>query len=255
MDFADDIAYSTYDLEDAFKAEFLCPLGMLVNKPDFLDKLAGKVSEKLKDPTINASEISKILYNTYSEIFNDDIIDELIHSVKGEGIEIHKKLLQLAISGGATDAFEFSNSICTNGYLRTNHTSSLVHRFMSNVKVKLDKKNPSLSILKINPDVRREVQVLKTYTYETVIQSSRLKVAEFRGYDIVKEIFETLTNNVRKGYNLLPEDFRYLYDGFRDIALKNRVICDFIAGMTDRYAVEFFARLKSENPQTIFKPI
>jgi len=30
MDFADDIAYSTYDLEDAFKAEFLCPLGMLV---------------------------------------------------------------------------------------------------------------------------------------------------------------------------------------------------------------------------------
>ena len=29
MDIADDIAYSTYDLEDAFKAEFLCPLGIL----------------------------------------------------------------------------------------------------------------------------------------------------------------------------------------------------------------------------------
>lgn len=34
-----------------------------------------------------------------------------------------------------------------------------------------------------------------------------------------------------------------------------RVICDFIAGMTDRYAMEFYGRLFSENPQTIFKPL
>jgi dGTP triphosphohydrolase len=32
MDIADDIAYSTYDIEDAFKAEFLCPLGILSPK-------------------------------------------------------------------------------------------------------------------------------------------------------------------------------------------------------------------------------
>jgi dGTPase len=32
------------------------------------------------------------------------------------------------------------------------------------------------------------------------------------------------------------------------------VICDFIAGMTDAYAIDFYARLKSENARTIFKP-
>ncbi len=33
-----------------------------------------------------------------------------------------------------------------------------------------------------------------------------------------------------------------------------RVICDFVAGMTDRYAAEFYERLYGGN-QTIFKPI
>jgi dGTPase len=36
---------------------------------------------------------------------------------------------------------------------------------------------------------------------------------------------------------------------------KARVLCDFIAGMTDRCAVEFYGRSRSENPQTIFKPL
>lgn len=39
-----------------------------------------------------------------------------------------------------------------------------------------------------------------------------------------------------------------------DAVNRNRVICDFIAGMTDSYAMKFYARLKSENPETIFKP-
>ena len=29
----------------------------------------------------------------------------------------------------------------------------------------------------------------------------------------------------------------------------------FIAGMTDRYAVEFYGRLNSDTPQTVFKPL
>ena len=36
---------------------------------------------------------------------------------------------------------------------------------------------------------------------------------------------------------------------------KARVLCNFIAGMTDRYGVEFYGRSRSENPQTIFKPL
>ena len=125
------------------------------------------------------------------------------------------------------------------------------------IEVKLNKELPALSGVTLRRKVQKKVEVLKNYTYEAVIMSPRLKVTEYRGYDIVTEIFKALTSTLQgdfKGYTLLPDDFQILYEGFTGEALKKRVICDFIAGMTDRYAVEFYSRLKSENPQTIFKP-
>jgi dGTPase len=44
MDIADDIAYSTYDLEDSFKAEFLSPLEILNSENSILARVAEKVS-------------------------------------------------------------------------------------------------------------------------------------------------------------------------------------------------------------------
>lgn len=257
MDIADDIAYSTYDLEDAFKAEFLCPLGILASDPEFIEKVTKMVAEKLEDKSINSDEVRKILGKTY-ELFDDETLKEmndLIDSRKKSKTMDRIKAIEPAIRYASTYAFDLSARICTNGYLRTKHTSSLVHQFMSGVEVEcMDEDNPPLSKIRLNYEIRKKVEVLKRYTYYSVIESPRLKIAEFRGYDIIKEIFETLSNDNRTGYALLPEDFRQLYMGFSDQALKKRVICDFIAGMTDRYAVEFYARLKSESPQTIFKP-
>jgi dGTPase len=256
MDLADDIAYSTYDLEDAFKAEFLSPMGMLANEEEFLIKLTEKVREGLKNRriAITEAEVVRILWKVYREIFDEEMVNDIVADSKKSKIIGQKELMNLAVSFGAIDAFDFSNRICRNGYFRTQHTSKLVNKFMSNIQVKLDPRMPALSEVQFEKETGKQVEVLKRYTFYTVIQSPRLKVPEFRGYEIVKEIFETLTDREREGYNLLPEDFRYLYDNFKSVALKKRVICDFIAGMTDRYAVEFYARLKSENPQTIFKP-
>jgi dGTPase len=39
------------------------------------------------------------------------------------------------------------------------------------------------------------------------------------------------------------------------MAEKRRVICDFIAGMTDRYAVQFYGRLFGTNPESVFSPL
>ena len=86
-----------------------------------------------------------------------------------------------------------------------------------------------------------------------LINSSRLKVAESRGNEIIKKIFNKIytdSSNV-----LLPEDVKKLYNESTDELWRARVTCDFIAGMTDRYALEFYGRLFSETPQTIFKPL
>lgn len=57
------------------------------------------------------------------------------------------------------------------------------------------------------------------------------------------------------GSILMPEDYQLLYKEFTEDVDKKRLVCDFIAGMTDRYAIEFYGRLFSENPQSIFKPL
>lgn len=249
MDIADDIAYSTYDLEDAFKADFLSPMKMLASEDELLERTAKKVRNRLGLHRYGKDAVKTLLLEQFEQIAY--IEDAVLFAGRGK----IKRLDQL-IALLAPHSFDLSDQMCRNGYYRTEHTSKMVHEFMSAVKVDVIRKKPVLSEVKLDFDIRKKVEVLKNYSYEALIMSPRMKVTEFRGYDIVREIFDVLKtkDNKFKGYELMPDDFQLLYEGFKDEALKMRVICDFIAGMTDRYAVEFYARLKSENPQTIFKP-
>ena len=105
----------------------------------------------------------------------------------------------------------------------------------------------------LNQKIREEVEALRNFTFFCLISSSLLKIPAHRGYDIVKTIFNELQKP--DGYKLLPDDYRHIYLKTKSEIERKRIICDFIAAMTDRYVLEFYGRLKSENPQSIFKPI
>lgn len=94
--------------------------------------------------------------------------------------------------------------------------------------------------------------MLKNITFEAVIRSPMLQVVEYRGKDIVKRIFKAITDT--SGDRLMPPDFREIYKR-ADTLAKTRTVCDFIAGMTDRYAIEFYSRLFGENGMTMHKPL
>lgn len=147
-----------------------------------------------------------------------------------------------------------SRDLTSNGYLRTQFTADLVSEFISGVELQFDDRYPVLSSIRLTDWIARKVETLKHYTYTTTIMASRLRVHEQRGYDIITKLFEKLDSP--QGYFLLPEDYRNIYEflGNKDAA-KKRVVCDFIAGMTDRYAVEFYCRIFSDSPQSIFKPL
>src|SRR5690606_9097381 len=108
---------------------------------------------------------------------------------------------------------------------------------------------PALWGVKVKLEDLELLEALKIFSYKTQVLSPRLKMAELRGKEIVAYLFESLCNHPE----LLPDDVSSVYRKV-DKGLRKRVICDFIAGMTDRYAVEFYGRLRSDNPQTIFKP-
>jgi dGTPase len=111
-----------------------------------------------------------------------------------------------------------------------------------------------LATVSLNQKAHAKVEVLKQYTYLTTIFSSRVSLPEFRGYEVVKGIFEALSGP--RGYLLMPDDVRSLHvlcDG--DLDAQMRIVCDFVAGMTDRYAMEFYGRLHSDTAQSMFKPV
>ncbi|MDC7675498.1 dGTP triphosphohydrolase [Asticcacaulis machinosus] len=237
MDLADDIAYSTYDLEDSLKAGFLTPASILSSDQRLLERVAEKVGR-----SIETSVDSQDVLDVFFEIFQD--------IATGGAQDSSPELAVFNIVKG----FEQSRGISENGYLRTELTSQLVGEFISGVRLKFNDNFPNLSKVYLEKGVRRKVETLKNYTFEATIFSTRLKVAEYRGYEVVSRIFEALAGP--KGYLLMPDDVRGLWLQFEaNASARMRVVCDFVAGMTDRYALEFYARLHSDNPQSIFKPI
>lgn len=244
MDIADDIAYSTYDLEDAFKAGFLTPYGMMSAS----DEIYKQISEKLKNDSIkaDASECRTRVIGLFSEVWKDAI--DAQKSIKRNYKEYEEETLLNFLN-----AYVYSEEYASDGYFRNKFTSFLVSKFISGVSLSMNNDCPILSKIIVDEDTKLLINILKHFSYVCLINSSRLKVVENRGYEIIKTMFEKLVD--LDGYKLLPEDFQSIYFAAKTDEGKRRVICDFIAGMTDRYAIEFYGRLFSNNPQTIFKPL
>lgn len=243
MDVADDIAYSNYDLEDSFKAGFLSPIDLLYPQDHLIQNVVESVNKRTH-LTIDGDEVQEILNNIYGNIlelsdefkdvpFNDSTKDALLFYTTG-------------------NAYKNSKNIQSNGALRTQLTSKLVGKFIRGVELKINSENPILSKAYFGEEILKEVEVLKTLTYQSQILSPKLKIAELRGKEIVKKIFETISKS--DNYQLLPSDYQEIYIRSKKGSQK-RIICDFVSGMTNKYAIEFYGRITSENPETIFKPL
>ena len=247
MDIADDIAYCTYDLEDSFKAEFLTPVEMITASSKVLDIVSKKLYEKLGVRLDRYALGEKI-----NQIFFDVFIPP--YGIKDGAVKVSKEELDAYHFMSIGFANNISDEIARNAYYRTDFTSKLVGRFVRAVSIdNVNSGIPALSTVKFDKSCALDVEILKNIIYESQILSTKLQVASYRSKEIVEHIFDVLDG--KDGSKLLPKDFKIIYDALKNRSDRKRLICDFIAGMTDRYAIEFYGRLTSENPQTIFKPI
>lgn len=258
MDIADDIAYSTYDLEDSLKAGFISPLRILAFPNAFKQSVVSHVNRKLDKTYGDAghlqhlaiSDFDRIIVDTFATIFSlsDELAEKYINNQP-----ISRNSLQefSVIASGQTESA--SHSLCETGYLRGEFTSKLVNEFMNAVHIDVDDVHPQLSKVYLDIETFKKVELLKTICFDSIINSKNLKMAERRGSDIIEKIFSTLADE-KEGRKLLPEDWAEVYFGFSADEMRKRTICDFIASMTDKYCVEIYSRIIGLNPPSIHKP-
>lgn len=251
MDIADDIAYSTYDLEDIFKSGFHNPLDLFALPDSIYEAVARTINKRLKKQypevsrIVGIKDVQEILFDVFGDLFTFGT--EQLHILKNRKTTNEYKKMYFSV-----EAQKRASVYADDGYSRTAFTSNLVQSFLQGVEVQPHEKFPQLHKVRLDLKTFVVVEVLKNITYEAVIRAPALQVVEYRGKDIVKKIFGAISE--KNGERLMPPDFRDVFHKGDELS-RRRTICDFIAGMTDRYAVEFYSRLFGANGMTMHKPL
>ena len=87
----------------------------------------------------------------------------------------------------------------------------------------------------LSPDVEKALKDLRSFMFERVYRSPVAKAEETKAKDMLRRLFDYYMRNP----HTLPEDFhpQLSFEGIE------RNVCDYIAGMTDNYAVDKFTEI------------
>ena len=87
----------------------------------------------------------------------------------------------------------------------------------------------------LSPDVDKALKDLRSFMFEKVYRNPVAKGEESKAKDMLQRLFEYYINHPEA----LPEDFhpQLSFDGME------RTVCDYIAGMTDNYAVDKYTEI------------
>ncbi|MGO8042913.1 dGTP triphosphohydrolase [Rhizobium johnstonii] len=182
MDISDDIAYSTYDMEDCFKAGILDPLSIFSLDGAIYKKVVGTINKRIKkyyqdiNVVVDETKVQSVLFGLFSELFAIDEQESAFLAKARISRESKKQQSVLAVD-------RLSKRLARDGYDRTALTSQLVQRFMDGVEIIPHEKFSQLHRARLKIDTFVEVECLKNITYEYVIMSPSMQTIEHRGKD------------------------------------------------------------------------
>ena len=249
MDWSDDVAYTTHDLEDWWHAGYI-PLTMLSQSKTSRSRLAkqtiaswrktGRIRDPASDPSRDPSEGEL----TWTESQVTDTIESLFET--GGAFE---KFRQLGTEyDGSSEAKEAMRHL----------KRKLFKRFINESKAEgqLDRGRHQAN-LAINEAIRRENAILKELVWNYVIEHPRMATHQNGQRAVVSFLVKTYASLVlddgMSSLDVLPRDRRERIRRLREHADQGaskyeilRLIADQVAGMTDSYAIMMHQRLSGQ---------
>ncbi len=153
-------------------------------------------------------------------------------TLEGRIIEIADKIAYInhdiddAIHGGVITIDDLPKKpLEVLGYTTSKRISSLISAIVT---------DKSRSI-KMSPEIRECFDILHTYMYEAVYSSSVAKSEEGKAMDIIKYLYSYFLSN--------PDRLPRMYIEISERDSLPRAVCDYIAGMSDNYAIRYYEEL------------
>ncbi|MEN2752497.1 anti-phage deoxyguanosine triphosphatase [Psychrobacter sp. FBL11] len=213
MNLADNISYSLHDLEDALS------LGMISRE---------QWREHFKD---NAS------------------LFDIVENLDSERVEEESNFNCLTRKLFDDESYERKDAI-----------GRLVNLMITNVEIVENGSDCENPLLGLEVKLEKEVEALRENIFklvcEVVIKDENVQQLEFKGQKLVIELFQVLAKDPKR---FLPKSTKAIWiNSTKNVPVENhesvqaRVICDFIAGMTDDYATKFYEKFFTPNKGSIF---
>lgn len=176
------------------------------------------------------------------EMFREDVPDEKCPKF----LDLLKERYKNEFGNNVYD--EFVKKLFSDSSTRKRQIGRLVHNFITQVEIyEEDFDEPLLKYrARIHADHKNFLKALKDCVTKRVIKSANVQHLEFKGQRMVVSVFEVFCSEPK---SFLPSDtLRFFEESKND----NRVICDYIAGMTDSFLLKTYDRLFSPRMGSVF---
>ncbi|MCK5256220.1 MAG: deoxyguanosinetriphosphate triphosphohydrolase [Deltaproteobacteria bacterium] len=196
-------------------------------RPETVPTLEAQIINLADEIAYNNHDIDDALeagFTSFEKLREVELFEVMISRVekKHPGISEHKKKYQT-----------ISTLI---GYLMNDVVSySLANIKREKVEIFEDVKSVNIILISYSPQLEEQSAKLKDFLQKNVYQHYKVERMRVKAERYVTLLFTTFRDNP----TLLPQKYRERIES----EPKERVICDYIAGMTDRYALDEYKKL------------
>lgn len=148
---------------------------------------------------------------------------------------------------------DITSKLFGDSHMRKDAIGTLVNIMITNAKIVENGSGCKNPLLKFNVVLQDHIEALREHIFKLVvgkvIEDENVQQLEFKGQKLIIELFQVLSTDPER---FLPKATLIRWKCKSSEEEKIRVICDFIAGMTDDYATRFYEKLFFPNKGSIF---